>query len=89
MAFLSLRHGRLSHEMSPAARGEERCLYSQALPLFPTVLFFTTMLSIALLLHSLETVLVMALYYYCVFPFLGTTCMESAEKEKIVSIHMI
>ena len=45
--------------------------------------------SIALLPHSLETVLVMALYSNCVYPNQGTTCMESAEKEKIVSIHMI
>ena len=65
MTFLSLRHRRLSHKMSPGARGEERLLYLWAIPLFPTFLFFTAMLSdsIALLPHSLETVLVMALFY--------------------------
>ena len=63
MAFLSLRHKRLSHEMSPVVRSKQIWLYSWAVTLFPTFLFFTTMLSVALLPHSLETVLVMALFY--------------------------
>ena len=69
MAFLSLRHRRLSHEMSPAVRSKQAWLYSWAIALFPTFLFFTTMLSVALLPHSLETVLVMALFYnlLCLF----------------------
>ena len=63
MEFLSLRHRRLSHEMSPVVRSKQIWLYSWAITLFPTFLFFTTMLSVALLPHSLETVLVMALFY--------------------------
>ena len=63
MAFLSLRHRCLSHKMSPVVRSKQIWLYSRAIALFPTFLFFTTMLSVALLPHSLETVLVMALFY--------------------------
>ena len=63
MTFLSLRHRHLFQEMSPAVRSKQIWLYSWAITLFPTFLFFTTMLSIALLPHSLETVLVMALFY--------------------------
>ena len=63
IAFLSLRHRRLSHEMSPAVRSKQIWLYSWAIALFPTFLFLTTMLSVALLPYSLETVLVMALFY--------------------------
>ena len=65
MSFLnlSLRHRVLSHEMSPAVRSKQIWLYSWVITLFPTFLFFTTMLSVALLPHSLETVLVMALFY--------------------------
>ena len=63
MAFLSLRHRRLSHKMSPVVRSKQIWLYSWAIALLPTFLFFTTMLSVVLLPLSLETVLVMALFY--------------------------